>query len=349
MATNLLDLPLELRLVIYEALGAITEVRIGFPQHSQTAEKGREEAVRNQSPFAILQTCRQISAEAKIPLWNNIHFIFAHTFLFAKTLASLPQKSRESIRYVTFHGTNFQFDHSYPTFSSIRWPEAVSLFPGLQLVQLTVFDADNEDYETGTLGGDKLDDVAFQNMNGEGWKVLNFITPKVRLLMKEQFRGIYSRDAGGEKVYVTHETWDTRLKRRDMDESASVKFYMVKKEYTYVAGAVLHPEKREQVLDRDEHVFEYFAEKDFWSIYPAQWNILPDREVLVTMRRGATASYVVQEDYSSLFDVNPQNFVKEHGWEKILAEGWLKGADKFDYMRYMGWMEEVGVIGSADE
>lgn len=66
--------------------------------------------------------------------------------------------------------------------------------------------------------------IMFQPMHGVGRKSLNFITPKVRLLIQEHFEGARQRMGRDKKVWFQRKIWDTHMKERGGEQSASVEF-----------------------------------------------------------------------------------------------------------------------------
>lgn len=172
-------------------------------------------------------------------------------------------------------------------------------------------------------------DVLAFGGQGDGWKELRFITQKVALLIEDQGEG-YDRIIDNEVIVQPdsweHESSDAVMKRR-WGESASVKFFMIKKEYKGVEGAVLHPEKREEVLYRDKHMLEYFYGRDFWCRDDWSWDELPHREVMAIFRVGENTPYVVP--YIEGVDI-VQDFVMRVGWKNLIEQDWVKDAVEHD-------------------
>jgi hypothetical protein len=95
---------------------------------------------------------------------------------------------------------------------------------------------------------------------------------------------------------------------------------MVKKELNSIEGAMLIPGKREEVINRDKHVHEY-SEEDLWICFSQRWNTLSEREVMVTMRRRESSSYVPPTLGKGWLGLKSEDFVIEYGWEETLGNG----------------------------
>lgn len=164
---NLLTLPLELRQLIYKELFRSYTVRHGF---------GR---THNSYRAALLQTCKQIYAEAWqfLPTCISLHFRGTEAML--DTLLSVDEAVITRIRHIRVRSFPFPLYASggRDFYSTYYFSKALSLLPGLQLDQLIVEDS----FHGGCLVEGWRDVVTYFDIEeliaSDGWKELIYITP----------------------------------------------------------------------------------------------------------------------------------------------------------------------------
>ncbi|KAM5434291.1 hypothetical protein MferCBS31731_006786 [Microsporum ferrugineum] len=296
VASQLLVLPLELRLKIYLFYFAFITVRFGDPHPASATAPLIYRP--NHDSLAILRTCRQIYYEAGGLFPGSVLISFDNPDNSVYHLTQLPFHALSRIRHVELDLVSFK------ALSSSRSGYAVAyrfnLIPCLQLDTLTIFGM-----------GLCCDIVEGFVKFGEGWKELRFVVSSLRT---EEFRDIMvmaigdSRQLGQPTV-----TWKEMMLRRDGNESgASVSLYCTTQPWK--RNSVLSPSTRRLVSSVNLQDLVPKKEMD---------------EIIVVLKRGEATSLSAQHDIAK---ETMQEAISEHGSREGLslrtAIAWLGEYDR---------------------
>ncbi|KAL1968329.1 hypothetical protein VTN77DRAFT_1858 [Rasamsonia byssochlamydoides] len=284
MSPSLLDLPAELRLMIFEFLFLSITVRIGFERNTPSTHT------------SILSTCRLINNEAAPLLAKNIVLHFGSTAAMLDVLTTLPLPLISQLRRLRVKAFPVPLRLRGVLCPTFYLHEVLPILSNLRLDLLVVEDC----YHDPGVNHDIADVATCFEIHGlintNGWKELHFVSPTTEFIVS---RTCY--DLCDQHHVRQLQGWDALLKARDgQDSGASVKMYVAKQ--PGVQGATARPETREE-----------------FNVVSLISN-LPDgsdtREVLVVAKRGDKADFAVDRSNSRL-----RRALGKRTWQKVREKG----------------------------
>jgi hypothetical protein len=350
---NLLDLPLEIRLIIWEQF--TYSLHFYFPRpgwreirrppmfaspliqlQGRRGCSGSESHIKRPEPpdtndvnaFALLHTCKSIYMEVSPLVLRNATIHCNNTEWAVDFLMSLSEQQVRAVRHLEFYATPFKLelpkstsnphdDHHSTSDIQLRYINAMRLFKGLELETLTIKTDTDDIFRWPTFAIDRFREMkAYLEVYNSVWRGKGF----------RELRYIYPRAKflsphiwqcdWDENISCEPECWDRIIKERDGPNSgAEVKIWIANEGGEEVD--LLDPARREQwVPGIDYRSRNYRLVRKSRPVYFQYETCYEDeRKVMVVVRRGRNAD--VRENGEHL-DPRIETLFKDKTWAEIV-------------------------------
>lgn len=284
---SLQDLPVELRLQIWEQYALDSDLTFHYPRRI-----GRD-IPHQRYPLAILQTCQTYRHEALAILsFERFQLHCNSTERLLDLFSSLTPMQMFSLRHLTVRDIPFECDGN-----EYHWHDFFPLFPGIRLDTLTVLEGNHHLYshQVLSMASTRYQHIAQQAQSGLGWKQLRYITSG--MLSSISNGAVPAPSVRTRTLQPADCPWATVLAQRDHSlQGAGVEIFIAKEQFGGQKNAVLDPEKCEVLNHRTPSMAEM------------------SRETMTVLKRGELAYFV--EDGSEL-KTSVLELFQDRSWEMV--------------------------------